>query len=255
MLGIFTAIGGAIGTAISTVGGAIGTALSAAGTWLAGAAAKIGPIITKFADGFLGVVAKIPGINIDTIKNVIETAGKIVSSICELFGIMSEDSAEILGAKAEAAEKTLADFDNDTEAYIKYLKEKIELDQAKFDEMSAEQKMGCKAVGIALEAKAIEERIGGIRITPEYIATLAKIHMGGNLNFSAQELVDMITGLKDAGITDMSDLADYLEGKGDSDRVKTGQALRSVLEKMDAEKSTDEVVEDMKQAVRRFGEE
>lgn len=244
MLGIFTSIGGAIGTALST-----------AGTWLAGAAVKVGPAITKFADGFLGVVAKIPGINIETIKNVIEIAGKIISSICELFGINSEDSAEILGAKAEAAEKTMVDFDNDTEAYIKYLKEEIELDQAKFDEMSVEQKMGCKAIGIALETKAIEERIGGVRITPEYIATLAKIHLGGNLNFSAQELVDIITGLKDAGITDMNEMTDYLEGRGISDRVKTGQALNSVLEKIDSGKNADEVVEDMKQAVRRFGEE
>lgn len=255
MLGIFSSIGDAIGTAISTVGGAIDTALSAAGTWLVGTAVKVGPAIAKFADSFLGVVAKIPGINIETIKNVIEIAGKIISAICELFGINPEDSAEILGAKAEAAEKTMADFDNDTEAYIKYLKEEIELDQAKFDEMSAEQKMGCKAVGIALETKAIEERIGGVRITPEYVATLAKIHMGGNLNFSAQELVDLITGLKEAGITDMNDIADYLEGKGDSDRIKTGQALNSVLEKMNTEKEADEVIEDMKQAVRRFGEE
>lgn len=244
----------AIGAAISTVGATVGTALSAAGAFLGGLASKIGPLITKFADNFLGVVAKIPEIDLDTIEKVIDTAGNIIHSVCGILGINSEENVEILGAKAEQAEKTLADFDNDTEAYIKYLKEEIELDKEEFDQMSEGEKMGCKAVGIALETKAVEEKIGGVKIPPECVVALAKIHMCSDLVLNAKELVDLINGMKEAGITDMNDIVELLEGKGNSDRVKTDQIVRSVLEKMDIGNDIDEVVGDMKQAVRRFGQ-
>ena len=149
---------GAIISGIASVGSAIVGALSTAGTFIVSVASKIGPVAVKFAENFLSVVAKMPKIDLETFKIVIEVAGKIIGAVCNLLGINTEENPEILGAKAQQAEKSLDEFDNDTAAYIKYLKEEIKLDKEKFDKMTAEEKIGCKAIGLALETKAVEEK-------------------------------------------------------------------------------------------------
>lgn len=237
------------------LGALIVAGLSTAGAFIGGVVSKIGPTVSKFANGFLGVVAKIPQIDLETVKVIIDSACNIIHSICEILGVESEKDPAELGAKVEQAEKTLDDFDNDTEAYIKYLKEEIELDKEKFDKMNSEEKMGCKTIGLALEAKAVEEKIGGVQISPEYISTLAKIQLGGNLIISAKDLINIICELKEAGITNMSDVSDYFEGKGDSDRIKTGEVLRNAVSKIENIENPKQYIEDMKQAARKYEEE
>lgn len=246
---------GAILGGVAAVGSALAGALSTAGTFIAGVATKVGPIVSKFASNALSLVAKIPKIDFETVRTIIDVASKIMHSLCEFLGVKSEEDPTILGAKAEQAEKTLSDFDDDTEEYIKYLKEEIELDKEKFDKMTAEEKMGRKAIGLALETKAVEEKIGGIKMTPEYVTMLAKIHMGSEIVLSAKDLMNLINSLKEAGITDMSDVSEYLEGKGNSDRIKTGNALKEAVKKLDNVENENEYVEEMKQAVRQYEED
>lgn len=234
---------------------AIGNAISMVGAYITGVAAKVGPFVSKFAEVFMSVIAKIPKIDLETVKSVIDVACNIIHSVCVFLGINSEENPAVLGAKAEQAERTLSDFDNDTEAYIKYLKDEIELDKEKFEKMSTEEKMGCKSIGLALETKAVEEKIGGIKMSPEYVATLAKIQMGSELLISAKDLIDLITGLKNAGITNMNDVTDYLKGKGESDRIKTGIALKEAVSKLDNVRNSEKYVEEMKQAVRQYEED
>jgi hypothetical protein len=251
MMGLLASIGGAIGSAIAGVGAAVGNALSTAGTWLSGVASTLGPTVTKFADSFLAVVAKIPKIDdVDPFLKIVDLVGKIIQSIGEIFEVHSEDNAEVLGAKAQQAEKTMADFDNDTAAYINYLNKEIELDKEKFDKMSDAEKLGCKAAGIALETKAIEEKIGGISISPEYVAAMARIEAYSELVLNAREWADIIIELKNAGITNLKDVVDYLEAKGDSDTIKTGQVLRAALATVEPEKDTNDIIEEMKQVFR-----
>ena len=244
-----------IAAVVGSVGAAIGSALSTAGAFISGAAIKLGPIIANYASNFIANVAKIPAIDIETIKTMVDIACKIIHSICDFLGIESETDPAILGAKAEQADKTLSDYDNDTEAYIKYLKDEIEIDKEKFEKMSSEQKMGCKAVGIALEVKAVENRIGEVKIPPEYVATLAKIQMGSDLVIGSKDLVDIIFNLKSAGIHNMLEVTDYLEGKGDSDRIKTGEVLKVAVGKLAEAGDSEQYVEHMKQAARKFEEE
>ena len=253
MLGFLSAIGGALSAAISTVGGAIGTALSGAGTFLVGVVAKIGPVLSEYAGRFLSVIAKIPEIDLPTLIKLVDIAGKLISAIGELLGINSDEDMETLGAKAAQAEKTIDDFD-DTQAYIEYLKNEIKLDQEKFNQMSEAEKMGCKAAGIALETKAVEEKIGEVSLQPEFVAALAKIRLGSDLALDAKEVIDIINGLKKQGFTDMNEVTDYLEGKGGSNHVEIGMALKSVIKTIAQLNTSDNVVEVMKQSVRRFGE-
>ncbi len=201
--------------------------ISTVGSFISSAASTIGSVISEFAKSAFGFIAKIPIFGLE-LANIISIAAKIIHEVVNFLGIKSEEDPEVLGAKAEQSDKSLEDFDNDVETYIQYLKEEVELDKERFDKMTPEEKMGCKAIGMALETKAVEEKIGGIEISPECLATLIKIQSAG-INIDAKELVGIIQILKEQGITNMNDVVELLEGKGNSDRIKTGEALSIAL--------------------------
>lgn len=228
--------------------GWISSAISAVGSFISSAATTIGTAISGFAKSAFGIMAKlpIPGLEID---NIISIAAKIIHAVVDFLGIKSEEDPEILGAKAEQSDKSLEDFDNDVEAYIKYLKEEVELDKEKFDKMTLEEKMGCKAIGMALETKAIEGKIGGIDISPECLATLTKIQSAG-INIDAKELVGIVQVLKESGVTNLNDVVEFLDGKGSSDRIKTGEALAAAL----GDGVTAKIL-DLQDAVRKYEED
>lgn len=225
--------------------GWISSAISAVGSFIGGAASTIGSAISGFAKSAFSIIAKLPIPGLEII-NIVSIAAKIIHSVVEFLGIKSEEDPEVLGAKAEQSDKSLEDFDNDVEAYIKYLKEEVKLDKERFDNMTPEERMGCKAIGMSLETKAVEEKIGGIEISPECLATLTKIQTAG-INIDAKELVGIVKILKEQGVTNMNDVVDFLDGKGDSDRIKTGEALSAAL----GDGSTSKIL-DLQDAVRKY---
>ena len=202
-----------LGAIIGSVVGFVGSVVS-----------TVGVGICNLAKGVISVMEKI-GPRID---QVISCVAKIIHAVVECLGIQTEESPEVLGAKAAQSDKSIEDFDNNVEDYIKYFKEKIEFDKEKFNNMNPEEKLGCKAIGMVLETKAVEEKIGGIKIPPESLGLLAKIQLAG-VNIEAKELVNLVLALKEEGVVDMNDVVEYLEGKGYSNRLKTGQILRSIL--------------------------
>lgn len=228
--------------------GWISSVISTVGSFISGTASTIGSVISGFAKSAFGIIAKlsIPGLEL---VNVISIAAKIIHAVVDFLGIKSEEDSEVLGAKAEQSDKTLEDFDNDVEAYIQYLKEDVELDKEHFDKMKPEERMGCKAIGMALETKAVEEKIGGIEISPECLATLTKIQSAG-INIDAKELVGIVQILKEQGITNMNDVAEFLDGKGSSDRIKTGEALTTAF----GDGAMTKIL-DLQDAVRKYEEE
>lgn len=228
---------------------AIGSFISGVGSVISGAISSIGSAISGFAKSAFNLLAKlpIPGLNI---VKIISMAGQIIHAVIDVLGIKSEEDPEILGAKSgQLNEKNLDDFDNDVEAYIKYLKEEVELDKERFDNMEPEERMACKAIGMALETKAIEEKIGGIEISPECLAALTKIQAAG-INIDAKELVEIVQVLKERNVTNLNDVVEFLDGKGDSDRVKTGEAFAAAL----GDDSTTKIL-DLQDAVRKYEED
>ena len=222
---------------------------SGIGSFISNSISKIGDAIGGVARKFVDIVARLPEINVGKIWKIFDSVSKVIHAVTEILGINSEDETEVLGAKVEQTEKTVDDF-TDAEEYINYLKKEVKLDQERFNKMTMEEKMGCKAVGLELETKAIEEKIGGLSISAECLATLAKINAAGGKEINAQQLLDVVKGLKAAGITDLNDVVDYFEGSGTSDRIKTGNALKEVM----GEKA-EERIDEIKECVRKYEED
>ncbi len=226
-MGLLSAIGNIVSTAVSFVSGAI---------------SSIGASIGGFAKTVLGIMEKLPfpGLQI---------AAKFIHSVVNVLGIRSEDDPEVLGAKAVQSDKSIDDFDNNTEDYINYLRNEVELDKERFGKMTTEERRGCKAIGMTIETKAIEENIGGISISPECLATIAKIQNSG-IKLDPDRLVNVVTSLKESGVTNLNDVVECLEGKGNSDRLKTSEALSNALGGNASNK-----ILDLQDAVRKYEED
>ena len=226
------------------IGAIVGVASKAIG-FIGNVAGKIGGAISGFAEKAVNIIAKIP--NIDFGK-IIPAIGNIIEGVMKVLGIKTEDDPAILGAKVEQCDKKMEDFDNDVESYIQYLREEVKLDEEKFNKLTDEEKLGYKVVGMSLETKAIEEEIGDVEISPECLAMLAKINAEG-IHVEAKELVGIINVLKSEGITNLNDVVEFFEGKGESDRIKTGDALEKAL----GEGAQDKIYE-VQDAVRKYEE-
>lgn len=230
-MGFFSGIISGIGSAVREFVGGIG--------------GKIGGVIRGFAEKAVDVIENIPNLDF---RKIISSIGNVIQGIAQVLGIKVEEDPAILGAKVEQGDKKMEDFDNDVENYIQYLREEVKLDKEKFNRMTEEEKLGCKVVGMSLETKAIEAKIGDVEISPECLATLAKIDSEG-IHIDARDLVKIINILKSEGITNLNDVVEFLEGKGESDRIKTGEALEKAL----GEGAQDKIYE-LQDAVRKSEE-
>lgn len=225
-MGLFGFIGAAIG--------AVGSFISGAVSFIGSALSTVGPVISGFAGKVLEIVASIPKISLETVKEIVNAIATILECVCNIFGITENETCEELGAKAtQEGVKSIDEFDGDAKAYIDYLRNEVKLDKERFDKLSQEDKLGCKALGISMETKAVEQEIGGVKISPEYLAVMATINNSEKMNIDGQSFIDVTESLKKSGITDMKDVSDYFEHKGNADPIKTGEALTEAFGRLD----------------------
>lgn len=225
--------------------------ISSVATVISNVANKIGPAVSKFAESFTNFISKLPGAEI---FSVIKIAATIIHGICDFIGIKSKDTPEELGVKAEQADKKMEDFDNDTEAYIDYLNNEIQLDKEKMAKLAEDKRAAYKTAGIAIEKKAIEEKLDGISLSPSFIALAAKLYETDKIFQKTDELVTFIKGLKNYGIKDLNDVTEFLMGSGTSDRIKTSDAMKQVLTNSLDKPDADEIIDDMKYHTRNTEE-
>lgn len=225
-MGFFSAIGAgisAIGTAISTIGSAV---------------LKVGATITSCA-------ADIGKLAMDTLFpfKILDTISTIVSMIAHFLGLTDEnENFEEMGAKAtQDGVKSPEKFDS-IEQYIKYLKEDVELDEARFNAMSKDEKLGAHLIGVATTVQGVEEK-SGVELSPKFLVEFSKMKLENN------ELKDYIKAFKDNGINDMEVMTDYLTGKAEGS--KADSADKAISEAISAinpgisEKEIDEKIGSM----------
>lgn len=178
---------------------------------------------------------------------MIDKAADIMGDVLYALGITT-DPADVLGAKIAQSDKGIDDFDS-VEAYITYLKNEIELDKEKFDALSTEQRVAYSITGMAVEASAIGEKLG-IEIPADAVELVAKIAEIGKIAVEAKEMISLISKLKDEGVSTLNDVCDCVKGTGDSDRLKTGEALLKVLDTLKPNEGKDifnEIIDEVRE--------
>ena len=202
-------------------------------------ATTVGPALSTFATT---LVAKLPSI-IETIVKV----AKVVVDVAQAFGLLNPDEdALTLGAKVKQ-EGTRGRMDGESmEDYFNYLREEVELDKEKLDNMTDEEKVACQVVGTAMTSEAISEKMG-VKLSPEFVASMAKMEM------SPVQFEAYVKSFCKNGIDSMDYLIRFLNGKlSDSDLVQVYNIVESVEKVIDPtldENALQSKIEDMKSAI------
>lgn len=198
-MGFFSSIGSAISSGISALGSVINSGINS----LSEVLKSRGEFIGKFAMSIGGAL----GLGIAKFIPVLGDITFVVQAICfiaEALGLMKDnENVEELGLKAEVADKKPEDFDG-TEEYINYLKDEIEVDKKKFNDLNELQLLGYKIAGSSILLGGISEK-KEIFIEPTFIRDAVKI------GIQNENLDKFINKFKENGAS--TNLADYFKGE------------------------------------------
>lgn len=205
-------------------------------------APKVQETMKDFSERMLQLVDKYP--SIENFAKVLDKASDIMGDVLYVLGINS-DPAVITGLKMQQSEKGIEEFEN-VQSYIKYLNEEIKLDKEKFENLLEEEKVAYAISGLSVEIGAVSEKMG-VNIPVEAIDMIAKLQ---NVSLDASKLVDFVSKLKDEGINDLNDVCECINGEGESNRLKTGEALINVLDELEegeGNKVLNEIIDEIRE--------
>lgn len=221
---------------VSSVGSALGSAVSAISSGITGICSAIGGALSSTVGGVAhSILASCLCISLPEIIIAIQTICAIVSIIAEVFGLKEEDNEEDepeeLGMKAEVADKKPDDFDSTT-AYIEYLRNEIKIDKEKMNELSEEKKAEYGLVGSALYLEALKEKFN-VTVTPEYLDTMRKLQEQNKL--TTKEIASFVKTFQENGITDMTDMSDYIKGNAPESGTRASDVSSAIIETLKKE--------------------
>ena len=217
---------GVIIGAISAVGAALTAAVSTAGPALMSMAANMKTLI--LGGGSLGLS--------DVLFIV-----KSIMKIAKILGIINDETpSEELGAKAILAEMQPEDFE-DTQKYIEYLKDEVDLDKDKLKNKSEEEILVYKVLGSGIALKGVEESIG-VTFSPIFLEAASKS------NLSSNEILNIAKVCGNSGMTTTLMVDGYMENKISlEERMSIGDiiidGLKEVNPSMDLNTLEDKLVE------------
>lgn len=221
---MFGCILGAVVGAVSAVAsfvGSVGSAIASIGTGICSAftsmASAIGPTLANIGrtvvDGFKGIIARFPELNLDQIKTLIETTMKIVHKIMDVLGLNKHQmEQEEIGERAMQNPEIKPDDYDTTEEYIAKLHE-CEYKKGDHPKGISDDawKAMCAAVGTGIEIKAISEKMQ--MATPlTFFADCAKAGL------VAKDIVDgkgggVLEKMKGKGAGNTAEFSQYLSGE------------------------------------------
>jgi len=143
---------------------------------------------------------------------------QIVGEVAKMLNIGGKDSPEELGMKTEIADRKPDDFEN-TEAYLKYLNDEVELEPGAVENLSPQDRAKYGLIGSALDIKAVQEKYH-IELSPDFLRDVTILKMPG------EEVGTYVKDFKEKGITKMQDMTDYMRGEAiDTDKSKVSSSI------------------------------
>lgn len=187
-------------------------------------APKVQKSVQEFSERLIVLSEKYP--SIESFAQKLNKVSDVAHDVLYALGVDTEP-VETIGEKIANAEKTAGEFDS-TEEYLDYIQNDVHIDVQK-EEVSFGEKLGHIITGLALVIEILSEKLD-VEI-PAPIADIAMIIVQlGKTEIGATTILSGLNGLKEAGIDNLRDVYEYIQGIGDSDRVKTGEILFDLLD-------------------------
>ena len=227
-MGLFSAIGSAIGSVCS----AVGSLCSSIGGALMGAVSTLAPVLAP----------------------ILPYVGPVIQILATLFaGKPEEEKAEEIGMKAEIANKENdvkpEDYDSVGE-YLDYLRNDVKLDPDKIENLTPEDKAKYQLTGLGLYVKDIEEK-NNVILSSDFLREALTFD---KLGYGPKDIANLMTSAKEHGIVDFGQYVDFLKGylqPGSEVRRKTYHSIKDMVEKHFEETTfdVDEKIDELKDAV------
>lgn len=182
--------------------GVIIGAVSAVGVALTAAVSTAGPALINMAAGMKKLVLGGGSLGISDVLFIVKSIMKIAKTLGIIDG---EIPSEELGAKAILAEKQPEDFE-DTQKYIEYLKEEVDIDKDKLKSKNKEEILVYKILGSGIALKGVEESIG-VAFSPTFLEVASKS------NLSPNEILNIAKACGNNGMTTTLMVDGYMENK------------------------------------------
>lgn len=206
--------------------------LATIGGFISAAVSVIGPAISTAATY---IATKLPTI-IETASVIVSGITSIVTNISRILNIAPEDEkTDELGAKTLQEGTRPIEEGETAQEYLDYLRNEVDLDREKYDNMTAEQKLNCEIIGDAMVATSIQEKTG-IGIPPEFLVVAGKGHMGYE---TANALIKTFLN---NGIESLGDYVKYIDNDmSEKDAVKVGGAVREAISEVNPEMTPQDI--------------
>lgn len=164
-----------------------------------------------------------------TIKDILSVFVAVISFLTELFTDKpQEEKPEEIAVKAEQADKKPENFDSIND-YIEYLRNEVQLDPAKLEKLTPEERQTYQLVGLGLYIKNIEEQ-QGVKLDPDFLKSIPKLKDQG---YEAADIANLMQSMKNNGVTDMKQYVDFMKGDlqpGSPERQQVGASVKDMVE-------------------------
>lgn len=205
---------------------------------------KIQPEMKQFAEQLFILSQKYP--DIEKAAIIIDKMADLLGEMLVIIGMQKED-ANMLGLKIVLSEKSVEEFQS-IEEYVNYLKKDVVIEQSKYEKITEVEVFTYTIIGIALEVSLIAEKLG-ISISADIMWLIGKTIEMGNVMMDASGIIDFFNAIKDNGKISLQEVYEYFVGEGLSDRIKTGNILKDIMESLYPDNSS-EIIEKLKNSAR-----
>jgi hypothetical protein len=209
---------------------AIPAIISSVGSFISSCISTVGPVVARFAST---IIAEIPKVLQPNLSDIVKVISNVAQFIGKVLGLINNETAEELGAKAVQCDKKPEDFDS-TEKYIEYLRNEVKLDEEKMKNATEIEKIGYSAMGVTLLSKGIGEKMDVFLPTSFWIEV-------GKQNLKGEEVKAYIDNFKSNGLHDIN-LSEYLQGQLDvADNKKVYSVIEATLKQLNPELSDEDI--------------
>lgn len=216
MSGWFSSVCSAVGSALSSVCSAVGSLCSG-----------IGGAVMRGVSSLVSAIVPVLGL-----EPYFRAFVAIISFLAELFTDKpKEEKPEEIAMKAEQAkqaDKKPEDFDSIND-YLEYLRNEVQLDPAKLEKLTPEERLKYQLVGLGLYIKNIEEQ-QGVKLDPDFLKSIPKLKEQG---YEAADIANLMQSMKSNGVTDMKQYVDFMKGDlqpGSPERQQVGASVKDMVE-------------------------
>ncbi|MCQ2281238.1 MAG: hypothetical protein MJZ99_01220 [Bacteroidales bacterium] len=162
----------------------------------------VGIAVAKVATGLSGALSA----SVELAKVVFDGISRTVVDVAKvLVSAPIPDDLGVLGAKVIQENTRPIEAGESMEDYFNYLHNEVELDREKYAQLSEQEKLDCKSIGIGMVTESVSEKTD-VTISSDFLLNMQKMDLSG------AQMLNYLKGFSNAGFESMDTMTKFLKG-------------------------------------------